>query len=72
MVKTSISNGGDGDLMPGWEAKIPHAAWPINIKQKNIVTNSIRTLKNDPHQKKNLKKRLEESDTSQIRHYIMI
>ena len=49
MVKTSISNGGDGDLIPGWEAKIPHAAWPKNIKQKTIVTNSIKTLENDPH-----------------------
>ena len=49
VVKTSISNGGDGDLIPGWEAKISHAAWPKNIKQTTIVTNSVKTLKNDPH-----------------------
>lgn len=42
-------------------AKIPHASWlkhqNIKHKKKNIVTNSMKTLENGPHQeKKNLKK----------------
>ena len=60
MVKTSSSNAGDAGLIPGCGAKIPHA---LKQKQKpkawnrnNMVTNSIKTLKNDPHQK-NLKRK---------------
>ena len=46
MVKTSSpSNAGGAGLIPGWEAKMPCALWPKNqnIKQRNIVTNSIKT-----------------------------
>jgi len=62
LVKTSSSNAGDAGLIPGCGAKIPHA---LKQKQKpkpkarnrnNMVTNSIKTLKNDPHQK-NLKRK---------------
>ena len=35
--------------IPGQEAKIPHSLWPKN--KSNIITNSIETLKNGPHQK---------------------
>ena len=33
-VKSSISNAGGEGLIPGWEAKIPHASWPKNQKRK--------------------------------------
>ena len=53
VVKTSCSNAGGVSLIPGWRVKIPRASRPKiqNIKQENIVTNSIKTLNNDPHQK---------------------
>ena len=52
MVKTSPSYAGGPCSIPGWGAKIPHASRleNQNIKQSNIVTNSIKTLKNGPHQ----------------------
>ena len=31
---TSPSNAGGAWSIPGWGAKIPHASWPKNIKQK--------------------------------------
>ena len=39
------------DSIPGGEAKIPPASWPKqqNIKKKQYVTNSIKTLKNGPN-----------------------
>ena len=40
------------DSILGWEAKIPHASWPKNQNinnRSNIVTNSIKTLKNVPY-----------------------
>ena len=49
VVKTSPSNAGGAGLIPGRGAKIPHALGPKNQKHKNrnnIVTNSIKTLKN--------------------------
>ena len=33
VVKTSLSNAGGVDLIPGWEAKIPHA---LQTKNQNI------------------------------------
>ena len=50
MVKTLPSNAGAAGLIPGQGTKIPHASWPKNqtIKQKQCVTNSIKTLKNGP------------------------
>ena len=47
MVKTLPSNAGDVGLIPGLRAKILHASWPKsqNIKQKQNVTNSIKTLR---------------------------
>ena len=47
MVKTLLSNAGDADSILSQGAEIPHAsqARNQNIKQSNIVTNSIKTLK---------------------------
>ena len=57
MVKTSPSNAEGVGSIPGRGAKIPHASWPKNqnIKRKQFVTNSIKTLK-IVHIKKILKK----------------
>ena len=63
MVRTSPFNGRCVGSIPGCRTKIPYALQPKN-KQTNktenrisIVTNSIKTLKNGPHQK-NLKKKI--------------
>ena len=58
MVKTSPSNAGSAGLISGREVKIPHALWPKNQtkNRKNIVTNSIKTLKMVHIQKIFLKK----------------
>ena len=60
MVKTSPSNAGGAGSIPGWGASIPHASRSKNQKnhknRRNIVTNSIKTLKNGPHKKNSLKK----------------
>ena len=51
----SPSNAGGANSIPGWGAKITHASRPKNQKKKNksnILTNSIKTLKKGPHQKK--------------------
>ena len=45
VVKTSPSNTGGADSIPGRGAKIPHASRPRNQNRSNIVTNSIKTLK---------------------------
>ena len=53
MIKILPFNAGDAGLIPGQEAKIPHASWAKNknIKKKkkkernNIVTNSVETSK---------------------------
>ena len=34
MVKTPPSSARGAGLMPGWEAKIPHASWPEKPKHK--------------------------------------
>ena len=65
LVKTLLSNAGGPCSIPGQGARIPPASRPKhqNIKKKkknrnNTVTNSIKTFKNGPHQKKkNLKKK---------------
>ena len=62
VVKTSPSSAGDAGLIPGRAAKIPHASWPKNIKQKQYCNKFNKDLKkNDPHQKKSLKKSKKES-----------
>ena len=45
MVETSPSNAGSTGSIPDQGTKIPHTAWPRNqnIKQNNIITNSIKT-----------------------------
>ena len=48
MVKTSPSNVGDVGLIPGQEAEISHASSQNNQNVetvKNIVTNSLKSLK---------------------------
>ena len=47
MVKSSPSNTRGAGSIPGRGVKIPHALWPKNqnIKQSDIITNSIKTLK---------------------------
>ena len=48
VVKTSPSNAGVMDSIPGQGAKIPHASQPKdqNIKNRsNVVTNSVKSLK---------------------------
>ena len=51
-----LSAGGVGSIS-SWGAKILHASPLKKQNRNNIVTNSIKTLKNGPHQKK--KKNLE-------------
>ena len=53
VVRTSLTDAGGIGLIPGWGAQIPHALWPKNqdIKQSNIVTNSVKSLKNGAHPK---------------------
>ena len=51
VVKTSPFNAGGAGQIPDWKAKIPYALQQKNQKHKNrsnIVTNSIKDLKNDP------------------------
>ena len=45
MIKNSSSNAGGVSLILGWGAKILHALWTKNQNRSNIVTNSIKTLK---------------------------
>ena len=47
MVKTLPSSAAGGGSIPGQGAEIPHASQPKtqNIKQEQIVTNSLKTLK---------------------------
>ena len=54
MDKTSPSNAGGTDSIPGQEANSPHASWPKkqNIKQKQYHDKFNKDFKNDPHQKK--------------------
>ena len=56
VVKTSPPNAGSASSIPGRGAKIPHASWPKNIKQKQYCNKFNKDFKNGPHKKKNLKK----------------
>ena len=58
MVKTLSSNAGGAGLIPGREAKIPHASQPKNqnIKQKQNCNKFNSDLKNGPHKKIFLKR----------------
>ena len=62
MVKTLPSNARGSGSIPGRGAKIPHPSGPKNqnIKQKQYVANSIKTLKMVHVKKKSLKKRKKE------------
>ena len=57
VVKSSPSNAGGVDLVPGLAAKSPHAWWSKKTKHEtsNIVTNSIKTLKIGHIKKKKFK-----------------
>ena len=63
VVKTLPSNAGGVGLIPGLGTKIPNALRPKNqnLKQSNIVTNSIKTLRMVHIQKKK-KKILKKND----------
>ena len=55
MVRASPSNAGSANSIPGWGELRSHM--PLGRKtqtqnRSNILTNSIKTLKNGPHQKK--------------------
>ena len=65
VFRTLPSNAGSASLIPGQGTMIPYALWlkkqnktkpKIFKKRSNIVTNSIKSLKNSPHQKKSFKK----------------
>ena len=53
MVKTSPSNVEGSGLIPGQEAKSPHASGPKNqnTKQKQYCNKFSKNFKNGPHQK---------------------
>ena len=56
VVKSSPFNAGGAGSIPRWGAQIPNAQQPTKMSDRgNIVTNSIKTLKNGPLKKKNLK-----------------
>ena len=57
VVRTLPFTAGGACLILDWRTKIPHAFQPRKKKKNrhNIVTNSVKTLRNDPHQN-NLKK----------------
>jgi len=60
VVKTLPSNAEGVGLICDWGGKIPHHLWPKNQSVNNagnIVTNSMKTFKNGPYQKINLKKK---------------
>ena len=47
VINTLPSNARGAGSIPGRATKIPHATWATNqsMKQNNIVTNSVKTLK---------------------------
>ena len=53
VVRTLHSSAGDAGLIPGWEAKIPHACGQKNqnIKQKQYCNEFNKDFKNGPQQK---------------------
>ena len=56
VVKTSPSNAETVSWISGRGTKIPHSLWPKNIKQKQIVTDSIKTFKMVYFKKNSFKK----------------
>ena len=56
VVKTSPSNAGGVDVIPGWGAEIPHALQPKNqnIKQKQYCNKFNKDFKKWTTSKKNL------------------
>ena len=62
MAKTSPSNAGSVDWIPGQGAQIPHALWPKNqnIKQKQYCNKFNKDSKTVPIKKKILKKKKEQ------------
>ena len=54
MAKTSPSNAGSVDWIPGQGAQIPHALWPKNqnIKEKQYCNRFNKAFLNGPHLKK--------------------
>ena len=59
MVKTLLSNTEGAGSIPGKRTKIPHATGPKKPKHKAEVIHNRpnKDFKNDPHKKKNLKKK---------------
>ena len=59
VTKTSPSNAGGVDSIPGRGARIPHALWPKNqnIKQKQYCNKFNKDFKNGLHQKKKIFKK---------------
>ena len=57
MVKPLSSNVGGVGSISGWEAKIPHASWSKNIKQKQYCNKFNKDFKKKKmvHIKKSLK-----------------
>ena len=45
VVKTSPSNTGDADSVPGQRAKVTYSSGQNTQNRRNIVTNSIKTFK---------------------------
>ena len=70
MVKTSPSNAVGVGLIPGGEAKIPHALGPKNqnIKQRQCCNKRNKGFKIGPHQK--LFQRLKKTLGSQFLQYL--
>ena len=73
MVGTSPSSAGSTGSIPARGAKIPHALRPKNqnMKQKNIVTNSIKTLKM-VHIKKNLWKKSTRNERKRLAFLVVV
>ena len=53
-VKTLPSNVGGAGSVSGWEAKIPHASWSKNTKQKQYCTKFNKDFKKKWSTSKNL------------------
>ena len=56
MVKTLPFNADSVGSIPGQGAKITHASWPKNIKQKQYCNKFNKDFKNGLHQKKYFKR----------------
>ena len=51
VAKTSPSNAGGADMIPGWGARIPHALWPENqnMRQKQCCSRFNEDFENGPY-----------------------